>query len=261
MVTECSETERPKTQHQEQAEETPTTMTDMIAHARSVGVRNPYLEMFKVPPTDLSMSSRRFVRINPFNVGINPVTFQVDPQEDFIDLKESYFEVELTVKKDNNTNLLAADVMGLANNLVHTLFKQINVRLNGTLISPQTDTYHLKAFIETILNHDRDDGQTILAPEGWYNSLNVPDDGDADKYTANQLNPAHADFAGLSDEMKALPLSRIQFLDGRNVTLRFRPYRKYSISANSWYLVFRSRSTCTSTTRPFGPSDGLVQEP
>ena len=224
MVTECGETERPKTQHQEQAEETSTTMTDMIAHARSAGVRNPYLEMFKVPPTDLSMSSRRFVRINPFNVGINPVTFQVDPQEDFIDLKESYFEVELTVKKDNNTNLLAADVIGLANNLVHTLFKQINVRLNGTLISPQTDTYHLKAFIEAVLNHDRDDGKTILAPEGWYNSLNVPDDGDADEYTANQLNPAHADFGDLSDEMKALPLSRVQFLDGGNVTLRFRPY-------------------------------------
>ena len=225
MVTECGETERPKTQHQEQAEETPTTaMTDMIAHARSAGVRNPYLEMFKVPPTDLSMASRRFVRINPFNVGINPVTFQVDPQEDFIDLKESYFEVELTVKKDDGTNLLAAGVLGLANNLVHTLFKQINVRLNGTLISPQTDTYHLKAFIEAVLNHDRDDGNTILTPEGWYNSLNVPDDGDADEYTANQLNPAHADFRALSDEMKALSLSRVQFLGGGSVTMRFRPY-------------------------------------
>ena len=161
MVAECSETERPKTQHQEQAEETPTTMTDMIAHARSAGVRNPYLEMFKVPPTDLSMSSRRFVRINPFNVGI---------------------------------------------------------------ISPQTDTYHLKAFIEAVLNRDRDDGNTILAPEGWYNSLSVPDDGDADEYTANQLNPAHADFLALNDEMKALTLGRVQFLGGNNVTMRFRPY-------------------------------------
>ena len=137
-------------------------MTDMIPHARSAGVQNPYLNMFKVPPTDLSISSRRFVRINPFNVGINPVIFQVDPQEDFIDLKESYFEVEIVMKKDNGTNLLIAYVIGLANNLVHTLFKQINVRLNGTLISPQTDTYHLKAFIEEILNHDGDGGNTIL---------------------------------------------------------------------------------------------------
>ena len=137
-------------------------MTDLVAHARSASYSNPRLELFKVPGTDVSMSSRRWVKINPFNTGINPVTFQVDPQDDFLDLNESFFEVEFTAKKSDNTNLLAADVMGLANNLVHTLFKQINVRLNGTLISPQTDTYHLKAYIETILNNDQDDGETIV---------------------------------------------------------------------------------------------------
>ena len=129
------------------------------------------------------MSSRRFVRINP-------VTFQVDPQEDFIDMKGSYFEVEIAIKKDNGFNLLIGDVIRPANNLVHTLFKQINVRLNGTLIGPQTDTYHLKVFIEAVLNHDRDDGKTILTPEGWYNSLDVPDDAGADEYTANMLDNA-----------------------------------------------------------------------
>jgi len=111
------------------------------------------------------MASRRVVRINPFNTGINPVTFQVDPQEDFIDLNESFFEVEWGVKKSDG-NLLAADIMGLANNIANTLFKQINVRLNGTLISPQTDTYHYKAYLEALLNYDRDDGETILAPNG-----------------------------------------------------------------------------------------------
>ena len=129
-------------------------MTDMVAHARSAGVCNPRLDMFKVPPTDLSMASRRLVKINPFNTGISPVTFQIDPQEDFIDLYESFFEVELVAKKDDASNLLIGDVMGLVNNLAHSLFKQINVRLNGTLISPQTDTYHYKAFVETVLNHD-----------------------------------------------------------------------------------------------------------
>ena len=130
------------------------------------------------------------MRINPFNTGINPVTFQVDPQEDFIDLTESFFEVEFMVKKDNATNLLQGDVIGLVNNLVHSLFKQIIARLNGTLISPQRDTYHYKAFLEAILNHVREDGKTILVPEGWYNSLDVPDDGEADEYTANVLDNA-----------------------------------------------------------------------
>ena len=78
------------------------------------------------------------------------------------------------------------------------------------LISPQTHTHHYKAFVEAALNHDREDGKTILVPEGWYNSLDVPDDGNGDKYTANMLNPAHDDYKALSDEKKALVNSRIQ---------------------------------------------------
>lgn len=66
---------------------------------------------------------------------INPVTFQIDPQEDFIDLMESFFKVEFVAKEDNNSNLLAGYVMRLVNNLVHSLFKQINIRLNSTLLS------------------------------------------------------------------------------------------------------------------------------
>ena len=133
---------------------------------------------------------------------------------------------ELVVMKDNNTALAAVDVIGLANNLVHTIFKQINVRLNGTLISPQTDTYHLKAFIEATLNHDRDDGKTILAAEGWYNSLDVPDNGDGDEYTAIMLDNStpHTNFVASSDEKKALVLGRLQFLGGGRVVMRFRPY-------------------------------------
>jgi len=164
------------------------------------------------------------MKINPFNTRINPVTFQVDPQEDFLDLNESFFEVELTVKKSDATNLLAADVMGLAYNLAHTLFKQINVRLNGTLISPQTDTYHLKAYLEAILNNDRDDGETLLTPHGWYNCLGVPDDGDADELTANMLDTGHDDYKALSQDLKNLVQGRVQFLGGKRVTLRFKRY-------------------------------------
>ena len=198
-------------------------MTDLVAHARSAGVRNPRLELFDVPDTDLSMSSRRWVKINPFNMGINPVTFQLDPQENFLELNQSFFEMEFTAKKTNNTNLLQADIMGLANNLAHPLFKQINVRLNGTH-SPQTDTYHLKAYLETILNHDRDDGDTILTPHGWYNCLGVPNDGDADELTTNKLDPTHGDYTALPQDLKNLVQGRIQFFGGKRVSLRFKPY-------------------------------------
>ena len=202
-------------------------MTDLIPHARSAGVKNPRIEMFETPPTDLSMSARRWVKINPFNTGINPVSFQIDPQDDFLDLSESEFEVNIVLKKDTAgtvTNLLATDLMGIVNNFANSLFKQINVRLNSTLISPQTDTYHYKAFLETILNYDRDDGETILVPAGWKNFLAIPDDGDGDEFDANKINLAHASFKALSDDYKNAIYLRNHFVGGKKVTLRFKPF-------------------------------------
>jgi len=83
------------------------------------GSMNPRLNLSSVPPTDLSMASRRYVKIAPFNTGINPVDFQIDPQEHFIDLNDSLIELEIVLKKDNNTNLVAADQILPVNNLAH----------------------------------------------------------------------------------------------------------------------------------------------
>ena len=90
--------------------------------------------------------------------------FQVDPQEDYVDLSRSFFEVELALRLINGDNVVEATRLWLTNDLAHTLFKQISVRLNGTLISPQIDTYHYKAYLETLLNYNRDDGETVLKP-------------------------------------------------------------------------------------------------
>ena len=60
--------------------------------------------------------------------------------------------------------------------------------------------------------------------EGWYNTLDTPDDGEAGEYTADMFDTTHDDYKALSDERKALGDSRIQFLAGKRVTLRFRPY-------------------------------------
>ena len=139
------------------------------------------------------------VPISPFTTGINPVDFQIDPQEDFVDLSRSYFEIQWTVKKSDGGNTANADRTYFVNNLAHSLFKQISVRLNGTLISPQTDTYAYKAYLETLLNYNRDDGDTILKPQGWRNIINVPD-----ALNANQQDQTNAAFDALDEEKQAV---------------------------------------------------------
>ena len=97
------------------------------ASGRLAGVKNPALRLFQVPPTDLSMASYRMVPIHPFTTGINPIDFQIDPQEDYVDLSRSYFEIELSLKKAGGGNVVAAENTFLVNNIGHSLFKQISV--------------------------------------------------------------------------------------------------------------------------------------
>ena len=97
-------------------------MTDIVPLASSAGVKNPALKLFKVPPTDLSMASYCMVLIHPFTTGINPIDFQIDPQEDYVDLSRSYFEIELSLKKAAGGNVVAAENAFLVNNIAHSLF-------------------------------------------------------------------------------------------------------------------------------------------
>ena len=187
-------------------------------------VINPSVDLFKVPPTDFSIVNRRKVPVHPFTTGITPVDFQIEPNTEYLDLSQSEFELELKLKKADGTALTAeaASSLFLTNNFAHSLFKQISVRFNNTLISPQTDTYAYKAFMDTLLNFDRDDGETILTPQGWTNGLNPP----LGPLTANQLDVTHADHLALP-ESERFALKRMREEYGKYVdkthVLRFKP--------------------------------------
>ena len=177
-------------------------MTDLFHHAGSVGTTNSMVDLFAT--------------------GINPAEFQVDPQYDYVDLSRSYFELELTLKKNGANNVAAAD------NLAHSSFKQISVRLNGTLNSRQTDMYHYKAYLETLLNYDREDGETVLKPQGWYNSIDLPailTPNNVD--TAANAGAGHNDFQQLSTNQQAnvkLMKEQAIYTEGKTHVLRFRPH-------------------------------------
>ena len=190
---------------------------------KSVAVQSPSLNLFDVPSTDYSLVESRYVPINPFTTGIHPIDFQIDPQDDFIDTSNSYFEAELQLKLDNAGNIANDTLVTICNNFIHSLFKQINVRLNGTLISPQTDTYHHKAFIDTVIHNDRDDGETILKPEGWFNGLTCRD-ASGTALTAEQLGVTHDDHQALSEDEQNWVKSIKPLTGGKKVVFRFKPY-------------------------------------
>ena len=84
--------------------------------------------------------------------------------------------------------------------------------------------YHLKAYLQTLLNYDRDDGETILQPTGWRNEIDSPV-----TYTATTVKTAKADFAVLTDNQQSSIKAqkadaRAFYAGGKRRTLRMKPF-------------------------------------
>ena len=109
--------------------------------------------------------------------------------------------------------------------MAHSIIKQIDLQLNGTLISPQSDTYHYKAYLETLLNFDREDGKTVLGPQGWFNQVDSPP-----QWTANNTNTAapHNDYRDLPANHKgalaAMKAEVAKYAGGVTHSLVFTPH-------------------------------------
>ena len=141
------------------------------------------LDIFSVPSTDYNLQGYRMVPYHKLSSSITPMRFSVQALEDYVDLNRSYFVIDLRLYSSSTNGIVADDNAAwdtddtkftyAVNNLAHTIFKQINLRFNGTLMTEQTDTYAYSAFFQTLLYYNRDDGETLLQPQGWVNFLNV----------------------------------------------------------------------------------------
>ena len=73
--------------------------------------------------------------------------------DDYLDFANSYLYVRAKIVRANGTKLEEGDKVGPINNFLHSLFSQVDVSLNGTLITNSTNTYPYRAYIETMLSY------------------------------------------------------------------------------------------------------------
>ena len=54
------------------------------------------------------------------------------------------------------------------NNWLHSLFSQVDVHLNDTLVTPSSNTYPFRAYVETLLSYGAEAKKTQLSSQLWY---------------------------------------------------------------------------------------------
>ena len=115
-------------------------------HEGSCECTKSELDLFSVPPTQASIENGVLVEYHPLSSLTDgaPIEFDVSSSgDDYIDFANSYLYVRAKITRANGNNLEEADKVGPINNFLHSLFTQVDVILNETLITNSTILYRI----------------------------------------------------------------------------------------------------------------------
>ena len=76
--------------------------------------------------------------------------------------------MQVNLTRANGDDLDLADPVGSVNNWLHSLFSQVHVYLDGTLLTPSTNTYAYRVYIEMLLSYGTDAKDTQLTGQLWH---------------------------------------------------------------------------------------------
>ena len=117
------------------------------------------VDLFSVPPTQLSLEKGRWIDYRPLSSVSNddsPITFLISGTDEYLDLSKTILVVEGNIKQGDDSDLSGGSQSSVApvNNFLHSLFKQVDVYLNGKQVTPAMGTYAYRSYLETLLNYD-----------------------------------------------------------------------------------------------------------
>lgn len=87
--------------------------------------------------------------------------------ETYRDLSSVYLKLVVQLKKIDNSNI-EGNAVGVANNILHSIFRSSSVYLNNTLVSQSDNNYHYRSYLQTILNYGCDASESHLATQGYF---------------------------------------------------------------------------------------------
>jgi hypothetical protein len=84
------------------------------------------------------------------------------------DLSSLYLKLKLQMFKNTKDESLTENGPGVVNNILHSLFRQCTIYLNGKPIAQTDNNYSYRAYMENLLNYGNDAASTHLESVGWH---------------------------------------------------------------------------------------------
>ena len=179
-----------------------------FVHRQSCEGVKSELDLFAVPPTQTSIEHGGWIEHQPITSldSGGPIEFVVPGAGDaYIDLANTYLLVRAKVVRGVGTDIADDTPVAPVNNWLHSLFSQVDVHLNDTLVTPSSNTYPFRAYVETLLSYGAEAKKTQLTSQLWYKDT-------AGHMEATQENGGNA---GLVERRRHITGSRVVEMMGR----------------------------------------------
>ncbi|XP_031789053.1 uncharacterized protein F54H12.2-like [Nasonia vitripennis] len=132
------------------------------------------LDLFTLPPTQTSVESSQFIHYKPVSslTDDGPLEFVVPAGSDYLDLAHTMLSIRMQIEPNVEITEAAKAIeypkVAAINNMLHSLFNQIDVFFNQKLVSPPNNAYPYRAYIETLLNYSKSSMESHLTSGLWY---------------------------------------------------------------------------------------------
>ncbi len=130
----------------------------------------PEIDLFSTPPKQTPVKQGYWVEYSPV-VALTDDTSIIDfaipgNVNEYLDLYNSYIHVKAKVVQGDGTVLVSQATP--VNLMLHSLFSQVDVSLNGKSVTSSTNNYPYKAYVSTLLSYGRDAKLSQLTSALWY---------------------------------------------------------------------------------------------
>ncbi|XP_072024891.1 uncharacterized protein F54H12.2-like [Amphiura filiformis] len=142
-----------------------------LMHEKSCHCTSSQLDLFTVPPSDVSIVSGSWDAYHPISnlLDGSPIEFHVaGTPEEYVDLAQTKLHIKAKITNADGSNLNAGANVGPTNLFLQTMFNQCEVSLNERLVSPSSTNYPYRAYLETVLNYSREAKESQLTASMFY---------------------------------------------------------------------------------------------
>ena len=127
-----------------------------FVHPQSCECTKSELDIFTVPPTQTSMETGGWTEFNPISSLSNgvPIEFVIGGSgQEYLDLANTQLYVRARIVQANNTAIDNTHNVAPTNLWLHSLFSEIDVKLNDMLVTSTNNTYTYRDYLKTLLSY------------------------------------------------------------------------------------------------------------